>query len=310
MKQVIFQNKKRYSLSDLFGSYRKRSVRNYLRKANRDHLRLKRRQIVVFSFDHIALDIQLNGIYEKEDLTTLFEWLDPLRNIFRDSVAVDAGANIGNHSLFFSDFFKEVHSYEPNPRTFRVLSINAELVDNVSVNNFGLSDKRDILKLHVDPKNIGGASIGSDKSNNEDAGISIQVKKLDSCALPDLPISFIKIDVEGHELLMLRGAESTIRKHKPLIVFEQLAGEFDAGTSECIELLKRYGYRNFAYLDNRKKWIEFLPRIFRFVANEAVKLYGRAAKVVLTDSFEKRDYTFIVAIPDWCVKIDGIIASN
>lgn len=274
MKQVIFQNKKRYSLIDLFRSYRKRSVRNYLRKQNRDHLRLNRRQLVVFSFDHIALDIQLNGIYEKEDLTTLFEWLAPLRKIFRDSIAVDVGANIGNHSLFFSDFFKQVHSYEPNPRTFKVLSLNAELVENVMVNNFGLSNSCDVLKLHVNPKNIGGASIGSATFNNESVGISIQVNKLDSCDLPDLPISFIKIDVEGHELLMLRGAELTIRKNKPLIVFEQLAGEFDAGTSECVELLKHYGYRNFAYLDNRRKWVHSLPRVFRFALNELAKLCG------------------------------------
>lgn len=274
MNQIIFKSGKKYSLIDMLKSRRKRIVRNYLRKLNREHLQLRRRQLVVFSFDHIALDIQLNAIYEKEELTILFEWLEPVFAKFGQSAAIDAGANIGNHSLFFSDFFKEVHCYEPNPRTFKVLSINAEIASNIVVNNFGLSDRKGVVRMHVNPKNIGGAAIESNNAIGESELVDIHVNRLDDCVMPNLPISFLKVDVEGHELLMLRGAELTIKTHKPLIVFEQLAKEFNHGTSECVELLKSYGYSNFAYIKTGSRFTNKLPRIFRFAVAEAVKLCG------------------------------------
>jgi FkbM family methyltransferase len=303
MNQIIFKSRKKYSLIDMLSFFRKKNVRDYLRKLNRQHLKQKKRQLVVFSFDHIALDIQLNSIYEIKELTTLFQWLKPLHSKFSQSAAIDAEANIGNHSLFFSDFFKEVYSFEPNPRTFKVLSINADLVENIVVNNFGLSEKKDTLSLHVNPKNIGGAAIDSKKTDNQVEKFTIQVNKLDDCDLPDAPISFIKIDVEGHEKLMLLGSELTIKKHQPIIVFEQLANEINNGSSECIELLKKYGYSKFAYIKTGSVVSKKIPKFFRIAASEILKLCGcEYSTVVLTDNFEKQNYTFIVAIPNWCEK--------
>ena len=40
--------------------------------------------------------------------------------------ALDIGANIGNHSVFLSKFFKKIHSFEPNPKTYDVLSLNSK----------------------------------------------------------------------------------------------------------------------------------------------------------------------------------------
>jgi FkbM family methyltransferase len=257
----------------------------------------------VFSFDHIALDIQINSLYEKEELETLFEWLKPLHEKFSQSVAIDAGANIGNHSLFFSDFFKQIHCYEPNPRTFQVLTINADLAKNIVLNNFGLSDEESTLELHVNPKNIGGAAIECNKTDNQIEKVSIKVKRLDDCVLPNIPISFIKIDVEGHEQQMLRGSELTIKKHQPLIVFEQLANEIFNGSSESIEILKRFGYHRFAYIKTGSEVTKKLPKIFRVLVSEVLKLCGyEYTRVVSTEKFEKKNYTFIVAIPDWYEK--------
>ena len=92
----------------------------------------KRNQLVIFSFDHIGHRINLDGVYEKEELEFLFDWLAELGCDLKNKTALDVGANIGNHSLFFSDRFKSVFSFEPNPRTFKVLSLNADLKENIN----------------------------------------------------------------------------------------------------------------------------------------------------------------------------------
>ena len=98
--------------------------------------------MAVFSSDHISHDINLDGIYEKDYLITLIKWLKSIQyNIF-NGIAIDIGANIGNHSVFFSKFFKKVYSFEPNPKTFELLKINAKLNNNIYVRKTGLSNKK------------------------------------------------------------------------------------------------------------------------------------------------------------------------
>ena len=76
---------------------------NYLSKKNLSSYQ----QMVVFSSDHISHDINLDGVYEKDYLVTLIKWLESIQyNIF-NGIAIDVGANIGNHSIFFSNFFKK-----------------------------------------------------------------------------------------------------------------------------------------------------------------------------------------------------------
>ncbi len=96
-------------------------LERHLNKLSRHHLEC-RQQLVVFSFDYVSTAINIDGIYEIDELEVLFEWLKLLNidEIFEGS-ALDIGANIGNHSLYFSDYFSEVLSYEPHPLTYELL---------------------------------------------------------------------------------------------------------------------------------------------------------------------------------------------
>ncbi len=57
--------------------------------------------------------------------------------------------------------------------------------------------------------------------------ITVRVERLDDVLPPDLPIHFMKVDVEGAELQVFRGALETIRRHRPLIAFEHGPGASD-----------------------------------------------------------------------------------
>ena len=63
---------------------------------------------------------------------------------------VDVGANIGNHSILFSNFFKKVTSFEPQKEVFEVLKLNTRKIQNISIINKGLSniEKKKTLRFH------------------------------------------------------------------------------------------------------------------------------------------------------------------
>ena len=99
-------------------------------------------------------------------------------------------------------------SFEPHPRIYKVLSLNAELSKNIFCYNFGLSDCNREASLHPNPLNMGGSRVLENETQNNE---KITLRELDS--LEDFgDIKLIKIDTEGHELKTIAGARRTIIK--------------------------------------------------------------------------------------------------
>lgn len=273
-----------------------------LTRLHKKHISAGRKQMAVFSFDTIGLDIAYFGIYEKKELDCFFAWLNFLADDFNNTAALDIGANIGNHSLYFSDFFKQVFSFEPSPRTYGLLSFNAALVSNIKTFNYGLSKATCSAELGTESKNIGASKIINSSNKNNDAMLkqTIALKVLDDVNVTDLPIRLIKIDVEGHEHEALSGAKKTIEKHQPIILFEQLKQEFNQGSTPTITLLKSYGYDYFAIAEFGPKPSLYWPKFMRkFIQKVMVAFSGKHSSVRLVSTFEARAYPFVIAIPDW-----------
>lgn len=133
----------------------------------------------------------------------------------RPFVLLDAGANVGDYTASACEIAGsrlDAHCFEPSAETFRVLSKNLGRRPNVHLSNFGLSDGEGTATLY---SHLGGckeASVvrrdlshwGLDQSKTE----SIGLRRLDDyCRDAGLNrIDLLKIDVEGHELSVLRGA--------------------------------------------------------------------------------------------------------
>jgi hypothetical protein len=256
----------------------------------------------VFAFDHIAHQINLKGVYEGKELDTFFTWMRQCNPHLFDGVALDIGANIGNHSLYFSDYFKTVYSFEPNPRTYKVLQINAALANNIQCFEIGLSDVSKQSLMDSNPTNSGGSTV-TDAGSSKAQAIALQT--LDAFSLEhgqfdDAPIKLLKIDIEGHEYKALRGAEQVIRKHRPVILFEQHPHDFESGRSRVIDLLRSYGYQKFAAIESQPRAHHALgPILGKLYATCGALLTGGAMSVVLKEKFETGFYPFIIAIPDW-----------
>jgi len=209
------------------------------------HLKSKRfllentKQLVIFSFDHIGHTINLKGLYERENLEVFFYWIESLKIDFSNSIAIDIGANIGNHSIYFSNFFGSAISFEPHPRTYKVLLLNAELSKNINCKNIGLSDANREAPLEENPANMGNSFI---LEKNTRTAETANLRTLDS--LEDFgDVKLIKIDTEGHEYKVIAGARKTIKNNMPIIIFEQSESAFINGETAAICELKDLGYR-------------------------------------------------------------------
>ncbi|GAB5449497.1 FkbM family methyltransferase [Gymnodinialimonas sp.] len=134
---------------------------------------------------------------------------------------VDAGANIGNHSVYFAKLCRaaQVHAFEPMPHMQAILQRNADLngPDQITVHPVGLGATDTTADVEIfNPANLGSTTLRASLSEGSDGAIPI--RPLDSFDLTD--IDFIKIDVEGMQDAVLSGARDTIARCQPHLVIE------------------------------------------------------------------------------------------
>ena len=133
----------------------------------------------------------------------------------RDTISLDIGANIGVHAITMSKYSKHVIAFEPQPHVVELLRMNVGHLGNVEVQEMALGDTNTDVYLATAGNNVGNVCI----SQTRTARKAIQVT-LDSLDIGPDVIGFMKIDIEGYEPQMLKGAMKTIQKHHPVIVLE------------------------------------------------------------------------------------------
>jgi FkbM family methyltransferase len=176
-------------------------------------------RITAFQGDHIADKIACHGLYEKDVL----EFLLALLKLLPQPVVLDIGANIGNHTLAFATVAAQVHAFEPIPAIYALLDQNVaqNQLHNVVVHNFALSDTAgsDLIYM-VQTGNVGASSF--DKRAKGGEPVIVQKRRGDEVeAIQKLQqLDLVKIDVEAHEVFVLRGLMQTLRKFLPIITME------------------------------------------------------------------------------------------
>jgi FkbM family methyltransferase len=170
--------------------------------------------------------------YQKNKLDTA------LRFVKNYTTAIDAGANYGIMSYNLNSKFSKIYAFEVDTPVRMCLEKNVEKfqLDNVVVCDCGLSDKEESVALNY-LKNTFGTHI-----NKEVPGTHI-CKTLDSFELTE--VGFIKLDCEGYEPYILKGAEQTIKKYRPVILMEEKNYSkryYGEEGNLAVELLVSWGY--------------------------------------------------------------------
>lgn len=149
---------------------------------------------------------------------------------------IDVGAHIGMWSFNFSHWFKAVEAFEPVAEHRDCWQANMQTrQDEVTLHPYALGERGAMVSIHTDASSTGDSRISG-------AG-KIEMKTLDSFAFAD--VDLIKIDCEGYEEFVLRGAETTLKEWKPAIVVEQkrdMALRFNLKPLGAVIYLKSLGY--------------------------------------------------------------------
>lgn len=169
------------------------------------------------------------------------------------TVVLDIGANIGVYTTQIARAFPDVQliSFEPVPETFSYLKNNVEQlgIQNATLHQVAVSNFEGTVQMEVPSYASGGKNFYQSRISNNDTmgggGIPVRAAKLDTLVADvSKPISFIKIDVEGHELSAIEGAQETLRKHHPAILIEVSENPDDANSSagKLFALFTALGY--------------------------------------------------------------------
>jgi FkbM family methyltransferase len=220
----------------------------------------------VFLGDFVSTEIILHGAYEKYELKALENFV--FSHLNKNSCCLDIGANIGNHSCTFSNSFSKVYSFEPNPPVRYVLQANT-YGKNIEVIDCGLSNKAGTIHFKQNFSNLGASHIVDNESASD---ISIDIDTLDSVVKErDISnVSFVKIDVEGHEAQVLAGGENFFKKEKPIIALEAIFLKFPEEAKEVMSTLETLGYRNFYTFAYASKLTRVLRR---WLGAKATKMF-------------------------------------
>ena len=162
---------------------------------------------------------------------------------------LDIGANIGLVTLWMSKLIGPkgiVHAFEPNSFLCSTLAntFAHNAITNVRLHSVALGASEGEMELHVPAGNLGGASLTRRTSQTEQV-YTVPVAQLDEIMLPEARsgIAFIKLDVEGFEFEVLKGARQILTEVRPSAILFESNEEYDGhDLTPTTQLLHDWGY--------------------------------------------------------------------
>lgn len=228
------------------------------------------KKIEVRGFDYQVMPRYLYHYTDKEYERFSLDLLDLL--VTDGSTAIDIGAHYGIYSLLAARKAKKVYAFEPVPENFEVLKKNIagnKLQRIITPINKAVSDADGEVEFNV---TWASDSAGFYEHPNAEVIRKIRVKMAAvDHELKDVEdLSFIKIDTEGHEIHVLNGLRSTLRRNKAAKLLIEFNPECltNAGTSssELIKTIIGLGYDIFALHEDRR----YMVRVHEGMADTAI----------------------------------------
>ena len=180
----------------------------------------------------------------EKELKLLSFLVDSTRN------ALDIGANKGVWAEVLRGKCAHVHAFEPNPKMFSLLKAGAGR--KVTCHQIALSDSSGVAEFRVPRGRSGnysnqGGSLSADKVSENYGQVSVEALRLDDMDVGH--VGFMKIDVEGFEMQVLKGASKTIARDKPVMIVEIEEQHNKRPIEDSIAAVEAMGYASFVLSD-------------------------------------------------------------
>lgn len=180
------------------------------------------------------------------------------------STCIDVGCHKGEvlDMLLAASPAGKHYGFEPIPVLYEALRAKYNR-PNITISNIALSNKRGETSFNYvvsNPAYSGLIKRKYDREDEQDTSIQVQTDKLDDVLPPNEQVDFVKIDVEGGELLVLQGARQTLTRCKPIVIFECGLGasEFYGSTPDMVfNLLAECGLK----LSLMENWLHGRPAL-------------------------------------------------
>jgi len=212
---------------------------------------------------YVGHAIEVYGEYCPAEWAALRQLVRPGMNV------IEVGADMGSHSVDLARACAPgiFYAFEPQPRLFQIMAGNLALneIGNALVypDGCGEAEGEAVLPwIDYDKK----ANFGAISLAEEGEGLRVRIRTIDSLGLDQCGL--IKIDVEGFEAGVLRGAADTIRRCRP---YHIIGGSAFYSQQEVIDLIAVHDYRLFWHTPSL-----FSPNNFR---GETTNIYGHTVSV-------------------------------
>ncbi|MGB5156922.1 FkbM family methyltransferase [Desulfobacterium sp. N47] len=214
--RAYYRFKNHFSPGSAMLPWIRKRLKNYLQKTSiKELVRTESNLLIpVDSAETATSRVQMRGSIDPG-----MEWIIR-RYVKKNTTAVDIGANLGLLSLVMADQAGDdgaVYSIEPNINLHQYIKTLFHLnsLNNINLVSCACSDKEGSARFAIDSSDHTMSMI-SDSGEYEIKTLPLDIILNGN----NKPVSFIKIDVEGHEPSVMIGAKNTILKHKPALVFE------------------------------------------------------------------------------------------
>lgn len=177
-----------------------------------------------------------------------------------DRVSVDIGADVGEFAIAMLGSSRSVIAFEPRPTQAKSLAAMFGAVGAaVRVEAVAVSDQSGITTMRVVKSAPGRSTIDRHNALTDAGGspvgtIEVPVVRLDDLQLDQ--VGFVKIDVEGHELAVLRGAADTLKRNRPALFIEAEERHHPRAVAAIAEFLAGLGYMGYFEVDGIRRPLE------------------------------------------------------
>lgn len=217
--------------------------------ADRGHLVMCQNDDVSFFVDPsdrvVGAWLMWHGGYQRRELDQVIAILSENGRLSANAVFVDIGANIGTHTVYAlrSGQFTRAVAFEPEPKNARLLTMNIEfngVSDVVTVVPKAAGDAAGVAILYLHPRNNGAHTLGQPPSVDGQEQLEVPVVRVEDvlmeCGVEE-DVGLLWVDVEGHELLVMRGIKRLLARSVPIAFEYSPQRHSDEAKREIMNLL-------------------------------------------------------------------------